>query len=68
MKQVIKNCEGHKKKTIQALKTKTIGLYHQIMNTERMVTGIITQNPILTAANLFEAKREICEEIRKICT
>jgi len=71
-KQVIKRCEGPKKIAIQALKTQTTKLYHQYMNTERMVTGVITQNPLLTALNIFQAKQQVCEEIKathvsKIC-
>ena len=63
--QIISHSVGEKKKVIQALKTKVIQLYYRKMNTERMVTGIITQNPILTAIQIFETKQTICQEIEK---
>ena len=63
MAQVIKHSVGVKKKVIQALKTRTKQMYNARINTERMVTGLITQNPVLTAVNLFEAKREVCQQI-----
>nr|QBK90421.1 MAG: DNA polymerase elongation subunit family B [Pithovirus LCPAC103] len=61
--QVICHSVGQKKKVIQALKTKTIKLHNNCMNSQRMVTGVITQNPILSMVNLFEAKRELCRDI-----
>lgn len=63
--QIICRCEGQKKKAIQALKTRITKLYNISINTARMITGNVTQNPILTASNLFAAKTQLCKDIRE---